>query len=75
MNYKLGINSKGKKYQSPLVREICNKLESYCNICNKWIVICSVSGKKYVTYAWYKHFQKIIHNNFFYFMLYIKNNT
>lgn len=58
MNYKHGINSKGKKYPSPLLREIYNRLESYCQICDKWIFLCSATGKKSITYAWYRHFQK-----------------
>ncbi|ELQ75386.1 Zn-finger-containing protein [Trachipleistophora hominis] len=58
MNYKHGINSKGKKYPQPYLREMYNRLESYCRMCDKWIFLCSASGKKSVTYAWYRHFQK-----------------
>ncbi|ELA48480.1 hypothetical protein VCUG_00089 [Vavraia culicis subsp. floridensis] len=58
MNYKHGINSKGKKYPQPCLRETYSRLESYCRMCDRWIFLCSSNGKKSVTYAWYKHFQK-----------------
>lgn len=39
MNYKHGINSKGKKYPEPDLREFNNKIESFCTLCNNWIVL------------------------------------
>ncbi|KRH93116.1 Zn-finger-containing protein [Pseudoloma neurophilia] len=57
MNYKHGINSKGKKYPEPILKQNDQKIESYCTICKKWIV-CTIKGRKSIHYSWFKHFQK-----------------
>lgn len=64
MNYKHGINSKGKKYPEPQLREVCQKIESYCSFCNQWIYLCTINGRKSIKYTWYKHFQKIHADDF-----------
>lgn len=62
MNYKHGINSKGKKYPEPILRQNNQKIESFCSICDEWIIICGIRGRKSVKYSWFRHFQKT-HND------------
>lgn len=59
MNYKHGISSKGNKYPNLELHKTENKIMSFCKLCNDYVFLCFVNGRKNFKYSWYKHFQKI----------------